>query len=126
MPKVMVVDSDKNHGLLCRQELEDNGHNVLLCKDFNIANNLFGSFIPDIIVMEASFPSQNELRKCLKIMNKNVPRIIYTAGGLVNKKVASMADDFIIKTSDLSILTDRIGVILARKTANSEQVTINA
>lgn len=114
MPKVMIVEGNKNHGLLCRQELEDDGYRVLLCSDFGTAVMLFGSFCPDIVVMEAHVPSRKELQMCLRTMHKDVPIVIYTAWGTVHEKLVEMADDLVIKSSDLSILSGRIQDILSR------------
>jgi DNA-binding response OmpR family regulator len=114
MSKVMVVDGYKNHGLLCRQELEDDGYHVLLCSDFSTAVMLFNSFCPDIVVMEVHVPSRQELRMCLRTMRKDVPLIIYTAQGSVHEKVVEMADDLVIKSSNLGILSGCIRDVLSR------------
>ena len=122
-PRVLVVEDDKNQQLLYKEELEQNGFEVMCAGNGKEAVEMATAKAPDCIVMDISMPEMDGIEAMGKILaqNNRVPVILNTAYASYKDNFMSWsADAYVIKTSDLSQLTSTIKDILAKASAADE------
>ena len=111
MTTILVVDNDKNHLFLYEQELLLEGYNIITAKDGCEALKKVKEPPPDLIVMDVWLPDMNGIELIEKILCEHweIPIIIYTAfSGYKNNFMTWLAEAYIIKSSDLSELKNKI------------------
>jgi CheY-like chemotaxis protein len=115
MKTILVVEDDKNQGLLYEQELKHEGYNVMLAINGKEAITRVEEQIPDIIVMDITMPTMDGIEAMGKILAKHskIPIIINTAySSYKDNFMTWSADAYIVKSSDLSELKDKINELL--------------
>ena len=111
MKTILVVEDDKNQLLLYEQELSLEGYNVITAKDGLEAIKKVREQLPDMIVMDINMPKMDGIESIGKILSehKKIPVIINTAYSSYKDDFMSWsADAYIIKSSDLKELKDKI------------------
>lgn len=114
MKTILVVEDDKNQLLLYKQELSLEGYNVITAKDGLEAVQKVNEQIPDLIVMDINMPKMNGIESMSRILQeRKVPIIINTAYSSYKDDFMSWsADAYIIKSSDLKELKNKIRELL--------------
>ncbi len=115
MKTVLVVEDDKNQGLLYTQELGLEGYNVMLARNGKEAITKVEEHIPDIIVMDITMPIMDGIEAMGKILAKHgkIPVIINTAySSYKDNFMTWSADAYVVKSSDLSELKNKIKELL--------------
>ncbi|HHT9125002.1 MAG TPA: response regulator [Candidatus Brocadiia bacterium] len=115
MKTVLVVEDDKNQGLLYEQELSLEGYNVMLAKNGKEAIARVEECVPDIIVMDITMPTMDGIEAMGKILAKHskIPIIINTAySSYKDNFMTWSADAYIVKSSDLTELKNKIKEML--------------
>lgn len=112
---ILVVEDDKNQLLLYEQELSLEGYNIITAKDESEAVKKLQERSPDLVVMDIILPKMDGIELMGRIMNerKKIPIIINTAYSCYKDNFMSWgADAYIIKSSDLSELKNKIKELL--------------
>lgn len=114
---ILVVEDDKNQLLLYEQELSLEGYIVITAKDGSEAVKKLRENFPDLVVMDIILPEMDGIESMGRIMNerKKIPIIINTAySGYMDNFMTWAADAYIIKSSDLSELKNKIKEFLGK------------
>lgn len=122
MKTILVVDDNKNHLLLYEHELSLEGYTVITAMDGHEAVKKIKEYSPDLVITDIVLFKINGngieligniLREC-KHMDKNIPIIINTAySSCKDNFVAWLTDAYILKSSDLSELKNKIKELLS-------------
>lgn len=118
MNTVLVAENHKNLGILYQQELKLEGYNVLLARNGREAIAKIEEQIPDIMVMEITMPIMDGIEAIRKKINKHyrMPIIINTAFSRYKENfMTRIADAYIVKSSNLSKLKNKIKELLGKK-----------
>jgi len=111
MKTVLLVEDDKNQLLLYKQELSQEGYNIITAQDGQEAMKRVNEQFPDLIVMDINMPKMSGIESMSKILEKHkkIPIIINTAYSSWKDNFMSWsADAYIIKSSDLTELKNKI------------------
>lgn len=117
--KILLVEDEKNFGLLLRDYLTMNGFEVTHCEDGEQGLKTFKADTFDLCIVDIMMPKKDgfTLSTEIKTLNKNTPLIFLTARGMrddVIKGYTIGADDYIVKPFDSEVLLFKIKVILNR------------
>ena len=122
MPKILVVEDDKNilTGLVDNLVME--GYKVVVAKDGKEALAQVKDRAPDLIVLDVMIPKLNGFEVCrqLKADGVTTPIIILSARGQETDKVLGLelgADDYVTKPFSPRELIVRIKTVLRRVSA---------
>ena len=122
MTAILLVEDDKNQRLLYEQELKHDGYEVVTASDGKEALGIIQKQLPDIVIMDINMPKMDGIEAMGRILseNKAIPVIINTAYSNYKDSFMSwVADAYVIKSSDLTELKDKITEVLASKAKNS-------
>ncbi|MGQ3684475.1 MAG: response regulator [Candidatus Loosdrechtia sp.] len=111
MKTILIVDDDKNQLLLYKQELSLEGYGVITAKDGIEAIQKVRDHFPDLVVMDINMPKMNGIESMGKILSehKETPVIINTAySSYQDNFMTWLADAYVVKSSDLSVLKNKI------------------
>ena len=115
MSKVLIVDDEKHIRLLYSEELEEQGYEVALASDGNDILDRIKNEKPDVVVLDIKMVSSNGLDVLQEIRNTfyNLPVILCSAYGSYKVDIKSIAADaYVIKSSDLTELKNKIAQVL--------------
>ena len=118
MTTILLVEDDKNQRLLYEQELRHEGYEVVTASNGKEALEEVQEKLPDIVIMDINMPKMDGIEAMGRILGKNkeIPVIINTAYSNYKDSFMSWAADaYIVKTSDLSELKEKIKEVLAKK-----------
>ena len=122
MTTILLVEDDKNQRLLYEQELMHEGYEVVTASNGKEALEKVQKKLPDIVIMDINMPKMDGIEAMGRILGKNkeIPVIINTAYSNYKDSFMSWAADaYIVKTSDLSELKEKIKEVLAKKSEDS-------
>lgn len=117
MKTILLVEDDKNQLLLYKQELSLEGYRIITAQDGQEALCKVIEELPDLIVMDITMPKMNGIESMGKILSEHnkIPIIINTAYGSYKDDFMSWsADAYIIKSSDLTELKDKIKELIGK------------
>ena len=117
MKTILLVEDDKNQLLLYKQELSLEGYSIITAQDGQEAVKKVKEHTPDLIVMDINMPKINGIEAMGKILSEHrkVPIIINTAYNSYKDNFMSWsADAYIIKSSDLTELKDKIKELIGK------------
>ena len=120
MSRILLVEDDANQAMLYQQELEADGYEVDLAKDGHEAVEMVEKNEPDIVVMDISMPGMDGIEAMGRILSQHnkLPVILNTAYPSYKDNFMSWAADaYVVKSSDLTELKERIAESMARKNA---------
>ncbi len=118
MCTILLVENDEYQCLLYEQELRLEGYEIITATDGKDAVKKVEEQPLDLIVMDINLPKKDgiETMGIFLSKNKDIPIIINTAYSNYKKKFMSLiASAYIVKSSDLSELKDKIRELLANK-----------
>jgi two-component system, response regulator, stage 0 sporulation protein F len=111
MAKVMIVEDEKNLLKLYKDELEDEGHEVIsLDNGLKVLDGL-KEFQPEVVILDIRLGSQEglELLEQIKNYDRGLPVIINSAYSSYKANFSSwLADDYVVKSPDLTELKETI------------------
>ena len=122
--KILLIEDDKNFGMVLQNYLELNDFQVRLCADGIEGIETFKNKPYDLCILDIMMPRKDGFAVAAEIrqINKSIP-IIFLTAKLMREDVLKAfnlgADDYITKPFDSEILLARIKVILKR--ANEEK-----
>jgi two-component system OmpR family response regulator len=125
--KVLLVEDEKNFGMVLRDYLAMNGFEVILCENGELGLQAFKENKFDLCVVDVMMPKKDgfTLASEIKALNKNTPFVFLTARGMREDMIKGYklgADDYITKPFDSEVLLLKLKAILNRNaTDNSNE-----
>ena len=123
MAKILVVDDEEHIRLLFREELEDEGYEVALASDGLGIKDMIDNEDPDVVILDIKMVDSNGLDVLQEIRNNyyNLPVILCSAYGNYRVDLKSIAADaYVVKSSDLRELKDKIAQVLETRVPEKE------
>ncbi|HNR51417.1 MAG: Transcriptional regulatory protein YycF [Deltaproteobacteria bacterium ADurb.BinA179] len=123
MAKVLIVDDEKHIRLLYSEELKEEGYDVALAADGKDILPRIEREQPDVVVLDIKMVSTNGLDVLQEIRNKyyNLPVILCSAYGSYKVDIKSIAADaYVVKSSDLTELKNKIAQVLETSVPGKE------
>ena len=118
MVDILLVEDDKHQQLLYKEELEEEGYEVVLAGNGAEAMDRLREKIPDLIVLDICMPEMDGMEAMGEILGENdqIPIILHTAYSSYQDNFMSWAaKSYVIKSSDLTELKKEIRRILGEK-----------
>ena len=116
--KVLIVEDDGNIAELLHLYLEKEGFETAVAGDGLKGLELFGSFAPDLVLLDIMLPGMDGWAVCRKIRESSkAPIIMLTAKGETTDKVTGLemgADDYIVKPFEMKEVLARIHAVMRR------------
>ncbi len=122
MTTILLVEDDKNQRLLYEQELGLEGYEIRTAIDGKDALKKVQEHPPDIIIMDIDLPKMEGIEAMGRIISKSkgIPIIIHTAYSSYKDNYMSwIADAYIVKSSDLTELKNKIKELLTLETQSN-------
>jgi CheY-like chemotaxis protein len=120
METLLVVDDEAHQRMLYQEELSDEGYQIILARNGKEAVEKILKIVPDLIVLDIRMPVMDGLEALGKIIGKQreIPIIIHSAYSSYKDDFMSWAaDDFVVKSADLTELKRKIRGLLDKKKA---------
>jgi DNA-binding response OmpR family regulator len=117
VPTVLIVDDDRGLRELYKSELSVEGYEVMAAATGKEAVEILKDSRPDVIVMDIRMPEMDGIEALGKVVarHKNIPVIINTAYPSYQEDFrAWAADEYVVKSSDLTELKAAIKRVLER------------
>jgi DNA-binding response OmpR family regulator len=133
--KVLLAEDDLQMGFIIKDNLEEEGFEVINCPDGETAWEQFQRRMPDICVLDINMPGRDGYSLAKKIRQRNdvVPILFLTAKSMEEDRLRGFetgADDFITKPFSMKELLHRMRVFLRRNRllmpASSPEYTIGS
>ncbi len=118
MAKILVVDDEKNIRTLYETELGEEGYEVTTAASASEAYDLLDKEVFDIVILDIRMPEEDGISALEKMMVKrrDLPVLINSAySSYKDNFLTWLAEDYIIKSADLSELKTKIAQILRKK-----------
>jgi DNA-binding response OmpR family regulator len=116
--KILVVDDEKNIRLLLKEELQDEGYDVIMAENGAAALEMIQKEEPDLVTLDIKMPGEDGLSILRKIreIEYDLPVIICSAYSVYKSDFSAVAaDHYVTKSSDFSELKNKIQEILSYK-----------
>jgi CheY-like chemotaxis protein len=123
MEKVLCVDDDLSLLRLYEDELVEEGYEVVLAKDGKEAIAKFEKEGPQVVVMDIRMPVMDGIEALTNLLGKDrqVPVILNTAYPQYRENFMTWgAEAYVIKSSDLTELKQKIREVLDRRKKSSK------
>jgi two-component system OmpR family response regulator len=106
MVRILVADSDPHVLMLCREELREEGYEVVVAGNGHEALGLMEAVRPDLVVLEIMLPDMSgmETLRIIKGTSSQTPVIFHSTYGLPEAGTVSQCDGVALKTHDLESL----------------------
>jgi DNA-binding response OmpR family regulator len=100
--KILVVDDDPDLGRLCKEELEEEGYEVMTAFTGAGAMETFRRENPELVVLDIKLPDVDglELLTRMKEIRRNVPVIMHTAFDYMYDLACDTSDAYVVKSGD--------------------------
>ena len=111
MARILIVDDEEHIRTLYTLELEDEGHQVLALETGKDLPTEIDRFQPDVVVLDIKMVDVSGLDVLQEVRDKyyDLPVILCSAYGSYKGDLKSIAADYyVVKSSDLSELKEKI------------------
>ena len=122
MKTILIADDDRNLALLYQQELSDEGYQVEVVHDGRQAIEGVTQNPPDLLILDIHMPEMDGIETLQQILaqNNRLPVILNTAySNYENNYMTWSADAYVVKSSDLTELKNKIREVLERREGES-------
>src|SRR5215472_6246794 len=127
LPRVLIIDDDRDLLNVCSVGLEAFGHEVLTAGNGNDGLNAAAVRAPDVIVLDLGLPDLDGMELCRRIRTWSaVSVVVLSADGSVDRKVEALgdgADDYMTKPFGMRELNARIQVALRHGASAGEEMS---
>jgi two-component system, response regulator, stage 0 sporulation protein F len=115
--KILCVDDEPALLRIYRDELSEEGHEVILARDGKEALGLLSAENPHVVILDIRMPKMDGLEALVALLGKNhtLPVILHSAYPEYRESfITAGAEAFVLKDSDLAELKRTIRKILDR------------
>lgn len=128
--KVLLVEDEKNFGMVLRDYLSMNNYEVTLCENGELGLEAFKANSFDLCVVDVMMPKKDgfTLAAEIKALNKNVPFVFLTARGMREDMIKGYklgADDYLTKPFDSELLLLKLKAILNRNSSDNSNTFLH-
>ena len=123
MEKVLCIDDDLSLLRLYQEELVEEGYKVVLAKDGREGLAKFEKEKPQVVIMDIRMPVMDGIEALTHLLGKDrqVPVILNTAYPQYRENFMTWgAEAYVIKSSDLTELKQKIREVLDRRKKSSK------
>ncbi len=120
MPRILVVDDEKSIQILYTEALAEEGYDVIATSDGSTVIDMITQERPDLVVLDIRLGEYNGLDLLQDVRNSfhDIPVILCTAYATFRDDLKSTAaDDYVVKSSDLRELKQKVKTALERVAA---------
>jgi two-component system KDP operon response regulator KdpE len=125
LPRVLIIDDDRDLRNVCRVGLEAFGYEVLAAGDAKDGLAEAAVHAPDVIVLDLGLPDMDGVELCKRVRTwSEVPVVVLSADGSEDRKVEALgagADDYMTKPFGMRELNARLQVALRHRAAADDQ-----
>ena len=118
MTTILFVENNKQHCLIYEQELGLEGYDIVIANDWNKALEKILETPPDLIIVGLCTPELDRIYALVRFFHdyKNIPIILNTVYSKYDDHyLARIADGYIVKSSDLTKLKNKIKELLSKE-----------
>ena len=121
MPRIYVIDDDKDLLIIVKSLLIKKGFNVSTFTDWRIAREAIRSTEPQLILLDVFLPGIDGLDICQKLKSspstRHIPILLFSAFPKIAETAIHDygADDFIAKPFEVNELIKKVHSVLANK-----------
>jgi len=121
MKRILLVEDDEHIQFLIREELVENGYEVIIASDGVEAMKMLqaeGALSPDLIILDIRMPKMDGFETMGHILKSKVdsPIIIHSAySGYKNHPLTMAADAYVVKSHNFTQLNETISDLLGMK-----------
>ncbi len=114
--KILVVDDDPSIRLLYKEELEDEGYDVVVASSGEEALRLFDEENPDLVTLDILMPDVDGIQLLRKMKEKKprLPIIMSTAYDYRDDFAVWASEAYVVKSSDTTELKKTIKRLLQK------------
>ncbi len=117
--KILYVEDDTTLSFITKDNLEENGYNIICCEDGNEALDLFQKETFDLCILDVMLPKMDgfNLAREIRKSNRDIPIIFVTAKSMKEDKLTGLkigGDDYLTKPFSIEELVLKIEIFLKR------------
>lgn len=121
MPKILVIEDERNLRTLYKNDLERDGYQVVTAGTAPEGIALVESESPDLVVMDIRLPGMDGLEAMAKVLDRHpkLPVVLNSAYSSYQENFMSWsADAYVVKSSDTDELRARVRELLAARSGD--------
>jgi DNA-binding response OmpR family regulator len=118
MPKILVIEDEKNLRVLYKQDLEEDGFAVVTASSAPEGLAMLESEKPDLVVMDIRLPGMDGLEAMSRVLDRHprLPVVLNSAYSSYKDSFASWsADAYVVKSADTGELRTRVRELIAAR-----------
>lgn len=111
MKKILLVDDEEGIQMLYREELQDEGYEVISAYTGEEGIQKFQDESPDLVILDIQMPGMNgiETLRQMKMANPKLPVILSSAYNEYKQDLGAWAsDEYVVKSSNISELKEAV------------------
>ena len=122
--KILYAEDDETLAFLTKDNLEQNGYEVVHCMDGDLCMEAFKKVDFDICILDIMLPKKDgfEIAADIRKVNNDVPIIFLSAKTLKEDRIKGLklgADDYLVKPFSIEELALKIEIFLKRSQKNT-------
>lgn len=124
MPKLLIVDDETYIRMLYKKEFEGDGYEVFLAPGAAEAMELMATQRPDLVILDIELGDQSGLTLLNRLRQefRECAVVLHSAYSTYKSDFQSwLADAYIMKSSDLNPLKNKVKELLAKGTCDKRQ-----
>ena len=118
MPKILVIEDEKNLRVLYQQDFESDGFTVVTAANAADGLSIVEAERPDLVVMDIRLPGMDGLEAMSRLLDKHprIPVVLNSAYSSYKDSFMSWsADAYVVKSADTGELRTRVRELLAER-----------
>jgi DNA-binding response OmpR family regulator len=118
MPKILVIEDEKNLRVLYQQDFESDGFTVVTAANAAEGLSIVETERPDLVVMDIRLPGMDGLEAMSRLLDKHprIPVVLNSAYSSYKDSFMSWsADAYVVKSADTGELRARVRELLASR-----------